>query len=143
MDETKLFENFETAIPGVVSSKNSDGTVDVKPSIIKMSSNGVFDTENASIPSVPVLSLGGGQFFFSLPINVGDSVILIALSRDSTKWKKSDWDKEIIPSSCSGNTLCDFVAVPLCFKKKNNVKTTIEIDGDGAVTINGHLKVLA
>jgi hypothetical protein len=158
-EKNRIFENFESAIPGIVDSVNSDGTVNVIPTIRKISTNGVVDLENNVIPSVPVMDLGGGGIEVNVEISAGDQLILFAISRDSSAWKNSDGSKTRTPNSCGGNTLMDFVAVPLHFHGKGGSKVKISFSKDGSaeitnsgggsismasngtVEINGHLEV--
>lgn len=154
-------ENIETALPGVIEAVNDDGTVDCKPCIRKVAPNGVFDVVNPTIPKIPLMKLGGANAEFTFPSKKGDQVLLVALSRDSSLWKK-DYGDDVIPESSSGLTLNDFVAVPFIARKKAEGAAKIQIDDDGGiqvsnagggtivmdgesgkVTINGHLEVTA
>ena len=153
-------ENIETALPGVIT-KVGDGVVDCKTCIRKVAPNGVLDVVNFSIPKIPLMKLGGANAEITFPTKEGDQVLLVALSRDSSLWKK-DYGDDVIPESSSGLTLSDFVAVPFIAIKKaegaakirvtddggvqidNAGGGTIVMDGEsGKVTINGHLEVTA
>lgn len=105
-------ENIETAFPAVVVKSNKDGTVDCRPSIHKVYPNGVFDLENKEIPGIPLMKLGGASAEFSFPIRVNDHVLLVAFSRDATKWKEGPDDGDVVPESASGLSLMDLVAIP-------------------------------
>lgn len=115
-------ENIETILPGVVVGVNSDGTVDVKPRIRKVSLNGVFDVVNPAIKKVPLMKLGGKNAEFLFEPEKGDSVLLVSMSRDATKWKKSliqgSETEDCIPDSASGLTINDLVAIPIVHKAK-------------------------
>ena len=153
-------ENIETALPGVIT-KVGDGVVDCKTCIRKIAPNGVLDVVNFAIPKIPLMKLGGANAEITFPTKEGDQVLLVALSRDSSLWKK-DYGDDVIPESSSGLTLFDFVAVPFIASKKaegaakirvtedggvqieNAGGGTIVMDGEsGKVTINGHLEVTA
>lgn len=153
-------ENIETVLPGVVT-KVGDGVVDCKTCIRKIAPNGVLDVVNFAIPKIPLMKLGGANAEITFPSKVGDQVLLVALSRDSSLWKK-DYSDDSVPESSSGLTLSDFVAVPFIASKKaegaakirvtedggvqidNAGGGTIVMDGEsGKVTINGHLEVTA
>lgn len=137
----KRLENFETALPAVVTNVNGDGSVDVALSIRKVALNGVIDTNPIDILSVPVLKAGTRNFCIKLPIKAGDPIILIAISRDSSLWKASEWgENDVIPKSCSGNTLCDFVAIQMNFWKSSN-DNFIEIAEDGHVIFNADVEI--
>lgn len=153
-------ENIETVLPGVVT-KVGDGVVDCKTCIRKIAPNGVLDVVNFDIPKIPLMKLGGANAEITFPTKEGDQVLLVALSRDSSLWKK-DYGDDVIPESSSGLTLSDFVAVPFIASKKAEgaAKITVDDDGEihvtnagggsivmdgdsGKVTINGHLEVTA
>lgn len=153
-------ENIETALPGVVT-KVGDGVVDCKTCIRKVAPNGVLDIVNFAIPKIPLMKIGGANAEITFPTKVGDQVLLVALSRDSSLWKK-DYSDDSVPESSSGLTLSDFVAVPIIASGKaegaakirvtddggvqidNAGGGTILMDGEsGKVTINGHLEVTA
>ena len=153
-------ENIETVLPGVVT-KVGDGVVDCKTCIRKVAPNGVVDIVNFAIPKIPLMKLGGANAEITFPTKVGDQVLLVALSRDSSMWKKGFPD-DVTPESCDGLSLSDFVAVPFIASKKAEGAVKIRIDDDGGiqisnagggtivmdgesgkVTINGHLEVTA
>ena len=153
-------ENIETVLPGVVT-KVGDGVVDCKTCIRKVAKNGVVDMANFSIPKIPLMKLGGANAEITFPMKVGDQVLLIALSRDSSLWRKG-YPDDVTPESCDGLSLSDFVAVPFIASKKAEGAAKIRIDDDGGiqisnagggtivmdgesgkVTINGHLEVTA
>lgn len=137
----KRLENFETALPGVVKNVNSDGTVDVSLSIRKVSLNGVVDIAAMPILSVPLLTIGTRAFSFKLPVKTGDPVLLLAISRDSSLWKVGDWgEKDVVPKSCSGNTLCDFVALQMNFWR-TDTSNGAEITEEGKVVINADVEI--
>jgi hypothetical protein len=151
-------ENIETVLPGVVT-KVGDGVVDCKTCIRKIAPNGVLDVVNFDIPKIPLMKLGGANAEITFPTKVGDQVLLVALSRDSSLWKK-DYSDDVVPESSSGLTLADFVAVPFIASKKATGSAKIHVKDDGGleitnasggsfvmdgstgnVTINGHLEV--
>lgn len=151
-------ENIETVLPGVVT-KVGDGVVDCKTCIRKVAPNGVLDIVNFAIPKIPLMKLGGANAEITFPTKVGDQVLLVALSRDSSLWKK-DYSDDSVPESSSGLTLSDFVAVPFIASKKATGSAKIHVKNDGGleitnagggsfvmdgssgkVTINGHLEV--
>lgn len=153
-------ENIETVLPGVVT-KVGDGVVDCKTCIRKVSPNGVVDIVNFAIPKIPLMKLGGANAEITFPTKVGDQVLLVAISRDSSMWKKG-YPDDVTPESCDGLSLSDFVAVPFIASGKAEGAAKIQIDDDGGirmsnagggtivmdgetgkVTINGHLEVTA
>lgn len=136
-------ENIETTLPGVIVAVNDDGSVDCKPCIRKVASNGVIDVQNITIPKIPLMKLGGANAEITFPSKVGDQVLLVAFSRDSTKWKKTGKD-DTIPDSALGLTLNDFVAIPFIRQSNDGAaKIRVTEDGDiefspapGRITIN-------
>lgn len=126
-------ENIETALPGVIT-KVGDGTVDCKICIRKVAPNGVIDVQNFAIPKIPLMKLGGANAEITFPSKVGDQVLLVAISRDSEKWKK-DYSDDVIPESSSGLTLSDFVAVPVIASKKAEGVAKIRVTEDGDIVM--------
>ena len=127
-------ENIETVLPGVVT-KVGDGVVDCKTCIRKVAKNGVVDMANFSIPKIPLMKLGGANAEITFPTKVGDQVLLIALSRDSSLWRKL-YPDDVTPESCDGLSLSDFVAVPFIASKKAEGAAKIRIDDDGGIQIS-------
>lgn len=125
-------ENIETAIPGIIVNVNDNGTVDCKACIRKVATNGVFDVSNITIPKIPIMKLGGANAEFTFPSKKGDQVLLVAISRDSTKWKKELGD-DIIPLACSGLTLNDLIAVPIIASRKVDGAAKIRVTEDGDI----------
>ena len=124
-------ENIETVLPGVVT-KVGDGVVDCKTCIRKVAPNGVIDIKNFDIPKIPLMKLGGANAEITFPSKEGDQVLLIAISRDSEKWKK-DYSDDVVPDSSSGLTLADFVAVPIIASKKAEGAAKIRVTEDGDI----------
>ena len=126
-------ENIETALPGVIT-KVGDGVVDCKTCIRKVAPNGVIDIKNFDIPKIPLMKLGGANAEITFPSKVGDQVLLVAISRDSEKWKK-DYSDDVVPDSSSGLTLSDFVAVPVIASKKAEGAAKIRVTEDGDIVM--------
>lgn len=124
-------ENIETVLPGVVT-KVGDGVVDCKTCIRKVAPNGVIDVVNFAIPKIPLMKLGGANAEITFPTKEGDQVLLVAISRDSSLWKK-DYSDDVIPESSSGLTLNDFVAVPFVAEKKHSGSAKIRVTDDGDI----------
>lgn len=123
-------ENMETALPGVITKVNKDGSVSVRPVIRKIEPNGVFDLVNPEIPNVPLMKLGGANAEFSFPSKEGDQVLLVAFSRDASEWKRSE-ESDIVPAACSGLTMNDLVAIPVVKSSKQcAAKIRVTEDGD-------------
>lgn len=128
-------ETMETALPGLVVGVNSDGTVDCRCCIRKVLDNGAFDTSNVALKKIPLMKLGGANAEFSFTSKKGDQVLLVAFSRDSSKWKKNvgtESSDDTIPDSSTGLTMNDFVAVPF-ISSKNECKAQIKVTEDGDI----------
>ena len=123
-------ENVETAVPGVVTAVHGD-TVDCRPVIRKVLPNGAFDINNPVLKGVPLMKIGGANAEISFPSKVGDRVTLLAFSRDSSKWRKSS-DEDIVPDSCSGLSVDDFVAIPVV-KASSNGAAKIRVTEEGDI----------
>lgn len=124
-------ENVETAIPGVITKVNGDGTVDCRASIRKVLPNGVFDLENSPIPGIPLMKLGGAAAEFTFPSREGDHVILLAFSRDASKWRTEADDGDVVPDSASGLSLMDLVAIPFVkAPREAAARVCVTEDGD-------------
>lgn len=126
-------ENIETALPGVVTNVG-DGVVDCKTCIRKIAPNGVLDIVNFDIPKIPLMKLGGANAEITFPTKEGDQVLLVALSRDSSLWKK-DYGDDVVPESSSGLSLEDFVAVPFIAGKKAEGAAKIRVTEDGDIVM--------
>lgn len=126
-------EEIETCLPGVVTNVG-DGVVDCKTCIRKVAPNGVLDIVNFAIPKIPLMKLGGANAEITFPTKVGDQVLLLAFSRDSSLWKK-DYSDDSVPESSSGLTLSDFVAVPFIASKKAEGAAKIRVTEDGDIVM--------
>lgn len=124
-------ENIETVLPGVVT-KVGDGVVDCKTCIRKVAPNGVIDIQNLEIPKIPLMKLGGANAEITFPSKEGDQVLLVAFSRDSELWKK-DYSDDVVPESCTGLSLSDFVAVPIIASGKADGAAKIRVTDDGDI----------
>lgn len=127
-------DNIDTAIPGVVTAVNGDGTVDCKPCIRKIAPNGVFDVVNPAMPKIPLMRLGTSYVDFDFPIKEGDQVLLVAISRDAASWKKKPED-DVVPTACGGLTMNDLVAVPIVVPQKAHGASKIKVTEDGSIEL--------
>jgi len=144
MDSDALFarfiSNMETALPGIISAVG-DGVVDVFPAIMKVTPEGVIDTGNKVIRSIPVMNSGNDACDIEYELKKGDPVLLIATSRDGGVWKNGTWEKAVVPRSSSGMTINDFVAIPFHFSAAGAKKTKIKLFQDGRIEMLGNVKI--
>ena len=153
-------EGFETAFPAVVKKVNSDGTVDVTPSIRNVLKNMQIEPDGDDgkplpIEGVPVLWPGTSDAVVKFALEEGDPVLCVASSRDLRSWIEGGEDKgPYDPLSFSGNDLNDLLAIPMSRGGSRAVSVTlgrdyvsiagkgsIEMKNNGTVLVNGHLEV--
>ena len=132
-------EGFETAFPAVVRKVNSDGTVDVTPSIRNVLKNMQIEPDGEDgkplpVQGVPVLWPGTSAAIVRFGLEEGDPVICVSSSRDLRAWVEGGEDKgPFDPLSFSGNDLNDLLAIPM--SRGGEKKVTVEISHDGKVSI--------
>lgn len=143
-------ESFETAFPGIVKSVNSDGTVNVTPSVRNCLANMQLQNgggEIGAIPDVPVLYPGTATALVKFEIKAGDPVLLVASSRDLAAWASGKWeDGPFNPLSFDGNDLNDLMALPVRrLDHKEKPKATITISASGSISVesSGNVDVKA
>ena len=102
--------NLYTCLPGVVQSFNpSKGTVDVKPSIKKLMSDGKT-MDLPVLKEVPIIMPQCSQGGLSLPIGSGDGVLLMFSQRSIDAWKAGKTDSK--PNSTRKFSISDAFAIP-------------------------------
>lgn len=86
--ETRVCE-IHTAMPGrIVSYDSSKQTATVQPEFKRKFINGEL-VDIPPITGVPVVMPRAGKSFISLPLNAGDSVLIVFSERSLEKWKKN------------------------------------------------------
>jgi hypothetical protein len=81
-----------TAMVGIVSQVNANGTVSVEPAIQAnvSDSKGVVTQQNiALLVDVPVVYMGGGNMVATFPIAIGDEALVVFASRCIDAWFQS------------------------------------------------------
>jgi hypothetical protein len=113
-----------TALPGIIESY--DGVrASVLPSILEIAGDG--DTlANQVISNVPVIWPGSSQGSASLPLNKGDGVLLIFMSRSVDEWKGTG--QVVAPADLRTHNLTDCVAIPGLFSFNNTQKAPNNTD---------------
>ena len=96
------------------------------------------------IGNVPVIFPRGGGFYFSLPLEKGDNVLLVFCDRSIDKFKSSSGDKPIDPVDLRTNDITDAVAIagfypflkPLKDGTANKGKLALGYDGGAHIKIS-------
>lgn len=121
-------QQFDGMLPAIVEAHDRDkNRVKVRP-LIPMVTTGKAIIQRASIPSVPVLRLGGGGFFISFPLQVGDLGWVKANDRDISLFLQSL--KEAKPNTKRMHSFSDAVFIPDVIKAY-----TISEDDSAALVI--------
>lgn len=136
-------EGFETAVPGVITKVNGDGTVNARPSIRNCLRNMQYEPDDpktgdiAEICGVPVLYPGTDAAIVEFELKPGDPVLLVASSRDLRNWIEKGWAAgTTVPMSFAGCDEHSFMAMPVRrLKHYGKNKITIHVGNDGTVTI--------
>ena len=80
-----------TAMPGIITQVNGDGTVNVQPAVQDRVLSAAGEQVWTSLPlclNCPVLYLGGGSYVITTPIAVGDEALLLFSCRDISAWQQ-------------------------------------------------------
>lgn len=133
-------ESFETALPGIISKVNDDGTVDVTPSIRNCLANMQLQNGGGALEAIleiPVLFPGTASTLVKFELKKGDPVLLVASSRDLGAWASGKWEEAPFnPLSFDGNDLNDLVAVPVRrLSHGSKPKSVIKINADGSIGV--------
>lgn len=144
-----MSRDINTCIPGVVERKNSDNTVEVKPAIKKVYSDGRV-VELPLLLDVPVLYPFSSKFSLSWPLEKGDPVIVIFSQRSIERWKSRGGVQ--LPGDRRHHDLSDGFCLPCgAYKGQQTVDTSdfvmeygdaiITMKESGQVDINGNFTV--
>lgn len=146
----KFISQLYTSLPAEVirvDEFQSLQVVDVKPLISSLHADGV-EVKDPVIYKVPVILLGGGGALISVPIAVGDKVMLCFSMKDIDTWKQGN-GKGVIADTNRLHDITDAVAIPGLFPQGNNLGpdaenlkikykgSEIAIKKNGDVTIDG------
>jgi len=114
--------SFHNNIPkvsiGSVSAVNQS-TVDVKPSIQYFDNNAGFQDYDV-LHSLPVFTLFSSQHSVKLPINPGDSGLVIWVDREIYTWLSSSSSSSAPPESGTSHNVNNAIFIP-CITKFSNV----------------------
>lgn len=148
MVKKSIFIELNVCLPATVVSYNSaDNTVDLQPAIQSV----LKDNSFVSLPQifdVPVLELGGKGLSVKIPLQAGDTGIVIFCDRDITLFKQEK--KNTQPNTLRKHDLSDGIFIPMKFGNSgasNNISiesadgnTKFEITSSG-INVKGNITV--
>ena len=116
--------NLHTALPAVVEAYDvTTQTVDVTP-LVKRREQDPKGSESIQeypfIQAVPVVFPRSGNFFISLPIQVGDTVLLVFCESDIEGWQTTG--ELSTPDDLRRHDLSDAVAIPGLFPETSSIQ---------------------
>lgn len=120
-------DNVATNLPGRVVSVRDFGTlqmVDVTIDIARLYTDGeVISNASQVIYGVPVVfPCSGPRCGLTIPIEVGDTVLLIFGMRDMESWLLGDGTEEAIPTSSRHYDVTDAIAIPGLYTTTTNMQ---------------------
>lgn len=133
--KNRFIEGLFTALPAKVIRTDkfqSLQIVDVKPSINKIYEDGVVEKFDI-LYNVPVVLLGGGGSLISVPVSVGDNVLLIFSMRDIDRWK-AQGGEDVTPDTNRTHNINDAIAIPGLVPQQNVDSPSAE---DVVIKFNG------
>jgi hypothetical protein len=129
---TQAFDGFFVALPGRVEKYiSATQTADIKPLLKRavIDQDGGEDVEELPvIPNVPILFMRTSQFFLSLPLSVGDNVLLLFCDRSIDGYMGSTGAVDLDPVDLRQHNISDAVAIPGFFPISRGIKDVIEGD---------------
>jgi hypothetical protein len=135
--------NVHTMLPGKIEkySGHSERKATVKPLVKFLTVDGQ-SLSIPSIPNVPVWFPSSGKFNFLFPINKDDGCII--LFSESGIGKFLNGKTEVDADSLARFQLTDAICIPGLWSFKNvpDADSTIEIDNDGNINLNGDTRNL-
>lgn len=145
---TSELVGLNTCLPGVVEKYDaSTKTADIKPTLKRRYTK---DNELVSlpvIPNVPMCFMQTKTSLISMPVKVGDDVLIIFSERSIDNWKSSQGGKEIDTADTRKFALSDAFAIPICKPLGTGVPAEGEsiyiknIDSVGRFHENGQIKL--
>ena len=148
MEKKSIFIELNVCLPATVVSYNSaDNTVDLQPAIQAV----LKDNSFVSLPQIfdiPVLELGGKGLSIKIPLQAGDTGIVIFCDRDISLFKQEK--KNTQPNTLRKHDLSDGIFIPMKFGNSgasNNISiesadgnTKLEITSSG-INVKGNITV--
>lgn len=151
-----LFENINTALPGIVQKQIDDYRIEVIPAVSKSFIDGT-ELKYKPIANVPIVYLRSAVACFRLPkLKAGDSVLLIFSQKALDLWLNNKENKQTKSSDPRRFDITDAIAIPGLFpfsintpKAKNiddleiiHNDSFISIKVNGDIELNGGNKVI-
>lgn len=104
--------NLSTSIPGVVVRVDPERMrADIRPSVSKLYEDGEIE-ESPILLDVPIIMPGTRESLISLPVQAGDSVLLVFAQRDTDNWNIGDTNEAVPASTMRAFGAQDAFAIP-------------------------------
>ena len=125
-----IFFKLNVCLPAnVIKYNSSNNTVDIQPSIqVVLTDNKFMDMPQ--IFDVPVLELGGKGLSVKIPLEAGDTGIVIFCDRDISLFKQEK--KNTQPNTLRKHDLADGIFIPMKFGNSGSSNISIQ-NTDGSV----------
>ena len=125
-----IFFKLNVCLPAnVIKYNSSNNTVDIQPSIqVVLTDNKFMDMPQ--IFDVPVLEVGGKGLSVKIPLQAGDTGIVIFCDRDISLFKQEK--KNIQPNTLRKHDLADGIFIPMKFGNSGSSNISIQ-NTDGSV----------
>ena len=146
--EDLISSTVKVSIPAVVTSVSqlgSDQMVEVRP-LVTENDEQYIALQHSVIYDVPVVFPAGGGALLSLPMAVGDTVLVLFSHRSIGEWLNSD-GSETVPRTLRRFSLTDAIAIPGLYTKSSNLSpntTDVELKFKGSsirIQPNGDVNV--
>ncbi|MEM9407166.1 MAG: Gp138 family membrane-puncturing spike protein [Acidobacteriota bacterium] len=136
-----LQEELHTAIPARVESYNaSDQTCDAQPVVrraVPAADGSIVRTPFPIIRAVPVAWPRAGSWYLHMPLEAGDTVLLVFAERDFAKWRQTG--EEADPLDVRLNHMSHAIAIPGLYPRTRELGDTpsdaLVIGRDGGPTV--------
>lgn len=143
-----IFFNLNVCLPATVTKYNSsNNTVSLQPAIQVVLTDNTF-LDMPQIFDIPVLELGGKGLSVKIPLQVGDTGIVIFCDRDITLFKQEK--KNTQPNTLRKHDLSDGIFIPMKFGnsgassnisiESSDGNTKFEVTSSG-ITIKGNVTI--
>lgn len=124
MVKRNIFIELNVCLPAIVKAYNSaDNTVDLQPAIQAVLKDNSFVTL-PQIFDIPVLELGGAGLSIKIPLQAGDTGIVIFCDRDISLFKQEK--KNTQPNTLRKHDLSDGIFIPMRFGNSGSSNIMIQ-----------------
>jgi hypothetical protein len=114
-----VFTSIPAEVVGV-DNYESQAVIDVQPKIADVSVEDLSSMKFGILKNVPVKVYSGGGAVVTVPIKVGDVVMLEFAMRNIQNWKEGDNEEISTPNDARQFHISDAVAYPCIYQKTNN-----------------------